>query len=126
MVDAQSKRWRRIPDWVSLIAGLYLATTPAQYWAWETGTAGKAAMAIIGVAIAGMALIALARPGAYIDEGMIAASGVIAFIAPWLFSYTGATWAALTSWIVGTVLVISALAALPTSWSVHQHQHHPA
>src|SRR5664279_2244534 len=111
MTDAQSKPWTRPQDWLSLLAGAYLALAPL--WV-EVGTAGTWAMVIIGVAVAAMALIALAVPGAYIDEWMTASGGVVAFIAPWLFSYAGATGAAWTSWIVGVIVAAAALAATIT------------
>lgn len=121
MSDWQSRPWTRAQDWLSLAAGAYLALAPL--WT-EVGTAGTWAMAIIGLAVVAMAFVALAMPGAYIDEWMTAVGGVAAFVAPWVFSYTGDTGAAWTSWIVGVVVVVAALAALPASRSVyHQHQH---
>jgi SPW repeat len=121
MANAMFRPWTRIQDWVSLIAGAFLALSPL----WVTvSTAGAWAMVIIGLAVVVMALIALARPGAYIDEWTTAAGGVVAFIAPWVFSYSGDSGAAWTSWIVGFVVVVSALAALPASRAVYRRQHH--
>ncbi|GAB3409918.1 SPW repeat protein [Flindersiella endophytica] len=62
-----------------------------------------------------LAVVALALPGAFIDEWMAAAAGGVAFIAPWLFSYTTYDGAAWTSWIVGLLVVIVALTAVPAS-----------
>ena len=81
----------------------------------DIDTTGTWVMVIIGAAIALMALVALYEPGAYVDEGMTAVGGVAAFIAPSVFIYTDSDSAAWTSWIVGAVVVIAALAALPAS-----------
>lgn len=113
----------RVQDWVSLIAGAYLALSTL--WV-DVDTGGTWAMVVIGVAIVVMALVALAMPGAYIDEWMTVAGGVVAFLAPWLFSYSDQSGAAWTSWIVGVVVALSALAAVPASRQVYQHQHHAA
>lgn len=120
---AESKPWTRPQDWVSLVAGGYLALSPL-WLSVSTGTAW--AMAIIGLAVVVMALIALAMPGAFIDEWMTAAGGAVAFIAPWVFGYAGNAGAAWTSWIVGVVVAAAALLALPASREVYRHQHHAA
>ncbi|TCC21579.1 SPW repeat domain-containing protein [Kribbella sindirgiensis] len=123
MADIQSTAWTRPQDWVSLLAGGYLALSPL--WV-DIDTTGTWVMVIIGAAIGLLALVALAAPGAYIDEGMTAVGGVAAFIAPWVFTYTDYNAAAWTSWIVGAVAAIAAIAALPASRSVSRHQHHMA
>ncbi|GAA2806687.1 SPW repeat protein [Kribbella solani] len=123
MADIQSTAWTRPQDWLSLLAGLYLALSPL----WVTvDTTGTWAMSVIGGVVAVLALIALAMPGAYFDEGVTAVGGVAAFIAPWVFTYTDATAAAWTSWIAGGVVVLAALAAMPASRSVYRHEHHLA
>src|SRR5690606_734559 len=121
MADGQSRPWTRIQDWISLVAGAVLALSPL--WV-DVGTSGAWTMVIIGLAIVAMALIALAMPGGYIDEGAAAVGGLAAFIAPWVIGYTDSTGAAWTSWIVGAVVVIAALAALPASREVYRQQHH--
>jgi hypothetical protein len=83
-------------------------------------------MVVIGAAIGVMALIALAAPGAFIDEWMAALGGAAAFVAPWVFTYTDATAAAWTSWIAGGLTVVAALAAVPASRTVYRHEHHTA
>lgn len=114
------KPWVRAQDWVSLVAGGFLALSPL--WV-DVGTAATWAMVIIGLAVVAMALIALAMPGAYIDEWMTAVGGVAAFVAPWVFDYASVTTAAWQSWIVGLVVVAAALFALPASREVYRHQH---
>lgn len=119
MADLMSRPWTRPQDWVSLIAGAFLLLSPL--WV-GVGAGGAWAMVIIGLAIVVMALVALARPGAYIDEWMTAAGGVLAFLAPWLFGFSDRPGAAWTSWIVGIIVVIAALAAVPASRQVHQRE----
>lgn len=123
MADIQSTAWTRPQDWLSLLAGLYLALSPLWVSIDSTGTW---AMSVIGGVIAVLAFVALAMPGAYFDEGITALGGIAAFVAPWVFTYTDATAAAWTSWIVGGVTVVAALAAVPASRSVYRHQHHMA
>lgn len=123
MAAEETRPWTRIQDWLSLAAGVVLALSPI----WFTVTTRVMwTMVIIGAAVAVMALIALAMPGAFIDEGVMAVGGVAAFIAPWVFSYTDVRGAAWTSWIVGVVVAGSALLAVRSSRAVYQHQHHAA
>jgi len=123
MPGTATKPWTRIQDWAILVAGALLALSPL--WV-DVDTRGTWAMVIIGLATVALALVALAMPGAYVDEGVTAAVGVIAFIAPWLFSYSEDTAAAWTSWIVGIVVAGLALSALPASRAVYRQQHHAA
>lgn len=120
MADTLSKPWTRIQDWVTLIAGAFLALSAI--WV-DVSTGGAWAMVIIGVAIVVLALVALAMPGAVIDEWATAAGGVVAFVAPWLFSYADQSGAAWTSWIVGAVVTLFALAAIPASLQDYRAQH---
>lgn len=123
MANMQSRPWTRIQDWVALLAGAFLALSPLWF---DVSTRGTWAMVIIGAAIVVMAAVALAMPGAYIDEWMMVAGGIVAFLSPWLFSYNEFTSAAWTSWIVGAVVTIAALAAVPASRQVYRTQHHAA
>lgn len=123
MFGAESRPWTRVQDWLVLVAGGFLALSPL--WV-DVSTGGAWAMAIIGVAVAAVAIAALAMPGAYADEWLTVAGGVVAFIAPWVFSYTESTAASWTSWVVGIVVAGLALTALPTSLEIYRHQHHAA
>ncbi|HLV59709.1 MAG TPA: SPW repeat protein [Natronosporangium sp.] len=119
MADVMTRPWTRPQDWISLVAGAYLVLSPL----WVSVSAGGAwAMVLIGLAVVVLALIALARPGAYVDEWVTAAAGALAFLAPWLFGYADESGAAWTSWIVGLIVVISALSAVPISRQVAQRQ----
>lgn len=111
--------WRRWQDWVTTVAGAFMALSLLWF---DVDTGGTWAMVIIGAVMAVLGLIALAAPGLVIDEGLVAISGVIAFIAPWVFSYSDYTEASWTSWVVGVVAVAAAAAALPASRSAHQRQ----
>jgi hypothetical protein len=108
---------------VSLLAGAFLALSPI--WL-EVTTTVMWGMVILGAAIAVMALVALAMPGAYIDEWMMALVGAATFAAPWVLSYTDVQAATWSSWAVGIVVVAAALAAVPSSMAVWRHQHHAA
>jgi uncharacterized membrane protein HdeD (DUF308 family) len=123
MASAETRPWTRIQDWVSLLAGAFLALSPI--WL-EVTTTVMWGMVILGAAIAVMALIALAMPGAYIDEWMMALVGAAAFVAPWVLSYTDVQAATWSSWAVGVVVVVASLAAVPSSMAVWRHQHHAA
>lgn len=123
MAAEETRPWTRIQDWLSLVAGAVLALSPI--WLEVTATV-MWTMVIIGAAVAVMALIALAMPGAYIDEWMMVLAGVAAFVAPWVLSYTDVQAAAWTSWVVGVVVAGSALLAVPSSRAVYRHQHHAA
>jgi len=123
MFGAESKPWTRVQDWLVLVAGGFLALSPL--WV-DVSTAGTWAMVIIGAATAAVAIVALAMPGAYADEWLAVVAGGVAFIAPWVFSYTEYTAAAWTSWIVGVIVAGLALAALPASREVYRQQYHAA
>jgi hypothetical protein len=121
MSETQFRSWRRIQDWVSLVAGGYLALSPL--WV-DVGTRGTWVMVITGGVVAIMAVVALAMPGAYIDEWMTAAVGAFAFASPWIFSFSSSTGAAWTSWVAGVVVALAAVTALPASRQVYREQHH--
>lgn len=121
MSDVGSAPWTRGGDWVNVVAGAFLAVSPP--WV-DGGILGAAGMVVIGVVIVRLALGSLATPGAVADEWVTAAAGVVAFLAPWLFSYAGHnSGAAWTSWLVGFVVLISALLTLPDSRAVFRRQH---
>ncbi|HEY8453062.1 MAG: SPW repeat protein [Micromonosporaceae bacterium] len=123
MADVMTRPWTRPQDWISLVAGAYLVLSPL----WVGVSAGGAwAMVLIGLAVVVLALIALSRPGAYVDEWVTAAAGALAFLAPWLFGYADESGAAWTSWIVGLIVVICALSAVPVSRRIAHGQHRAA
>jgi hypothetical protein len=107
-------------DWLVLVAGADLALTPMSV---EVGGRGTWAMALTGSALVVVALIALSAPGAYIDEGLAMALGVVALVAPWVFGFTGSTVAAWTAWVVGVVVIATSTVTVPMSRGLHRH--HP-
>lgn len=116
----ETRPWTRWQDWVAVIAGAYLALSPL--WV-EVDTVGIWTMAVVGGVAALAGLLNLAMPAiSFIDEWVAAAIGAIAFVAPWLFQYSDQSAASWTSWIVGAVLAIVALWALPASMELHRHQ----
>ena len=114
---SEAAPWRRWQDYLTTLAGAFLALSPLWF---ELDTTGTWAVVIIGVVMAGLGLIALAAPGFFADEIAAVAIGVVAFIAPWVFSFTEFTEMAWTAWIVGVVVALSALAALPASFAAHR------
>lgn len=112
-----TKPWQRWQDWVTTAAGAFLALSPIWF---DVDTAGTWTMVIIGAAMALFGLIALYSPGLMADEVLAIAAGVLAFVAPWLFSYTDYTEASWTSWAVGVIVTASAALALPASRMAHR------
>jgi hypothetical protein len=112
-----TKPWQRWQDWVTTAAGAFLALSPIWF---DVDSAGTWAMVIIGVAMAVLGLIALYNPGLMADEVFAIVAGVVAFAAPWLFSYTDYTEAMWTSFVVGVMVAVSAALALPASRTAHR------
>jgi SPW repeat-containing protein len=112
-----TKPWQRWQDWVTTAAGVFLALSPIWF---DVDNAGTWAMVIIGAAMAVFGLIALYSPGLMADEVFAIAAGIVAFAAPWLFSYTDYTAASWTAWVVGVIVTASAALALPASRTTHR------
>jgi len=108
--------WRRWQDWVALVAGVYAFLSPI--W---TPTVSKATttLVILGIVAAVVALVSLAMPGLVALEWATVVIGVLTFISPWVIGFTATTGMAWTAWIVGVVLVVVGLLALPESSRVH-------
>ena len=100
-----------------MVAGLYALLSPI----WTT-TVSKATttLVILGIVAAVVGLVSLAMPGAVALEWVTIVVGVLMFIAPWVIRFTATTGMAWTAWIVGVVLVVAGLLALPQSNRVHQ------
>ena len=109
--------WRRWQDWVAVVAGVYAFLSPI--W---TPTVSKATttLVILGIVAAVVGLVALAMPGAAALEWLKVVVGVLMFIAPWVIGFTATTGMAWTAWIVGVVLVVVGLLALPEVNRVHR------
>ena len=108
--------WRRWQDWVAVVAGVYAFLSPI--W---TPTLSKATttLVILGIVAAVVGLVSLARPGMVALEWVMVVVGVLMFIAPWVIGFTAMAGMAWTAWIVGVVLIVVGLLALPESNRIH-------
>lgn len=111
------KAWTRPHDWAEVVLGVLLALSPIVV---ETSTAALWTLVILGALIALDGLASLAMPGMVYGEWVQIGLGVLAFIAPWVMSYTDMTGAAWTSWIIGVLTVAAGAAALPVATSAHR------
>lgn len=123
MASTEQEPRGRPQDWVSLFAGAYLVL--AMNWV-EVTTASMWAMTVIGVSIMLIALVAIARPGAYVDEWVMTLAGVAAFVAPWVLSFSEYSGAAWSCWIVGGVVSVAAIGSLPDSRTTYLEEHRVA
>lgn len=101
---AVSRRWE---DWVSVLAGLYLALAVL----WTTG-APAVWFVPLGVLVIVAGLWSEAQDTSLIAEVAVGILGIITFISPWLGSFTGMMRVDWTAWIVGAVTVVMAIIAL--------------
>lgn len=102
------KPWKTFQDWSSLVLGVVLFLAP-----WLFGTMANATSSwnawILGAIVAGIALLALARPMATTYEGVEAIAGIWLFLAPWILGFAAVGAAAWTGWIIGVLLVALAI-----------------
>ncbi len=100
----------RTQDYVAVILGVVAALS--SLWV-DTNSRAMWTLIVLGVLIALTGLAQLTRPAmAGLDYAM-GLFGVLLFIAPWVMNYhafNGASW---TSWIIGVLTVVIAVAALP-------------
>jgi hypothetical protein len=103
--------WTRLQDWVTLLAGVYTATSPLALSTIGMTGDGKvvAAMITLGALLVISSIASLARPNLIATEWATTLLGALLFIAPWVVGYTGLTGAAWTSWIIGVVVVVVSL-----------------
>jgi hypothetical protein len=109
--------WTRLQDWVTLLAGVYTATSPlALSTVGMTGDGRVVAVMItLGALLASSSIVSLARPNVTATEWATTLLGVLLFVAPWVVGYTGVTGAAWTSWLVGVTVVVVSLTAVRAS-----------
>lgn len=105
------KAWTRWPDWVNLVAGIYLFIVP---WIYSTTseTAASWDLWIFGIVIGAVALWALSAPLSAAAEWAQVVFGGWVFISPWVLGFAGLAAPAWSAWIVGAVVVILAGSAL--------------
>jgi uncharacterized membrane protein HdeD (DUF308 family) len=103
--------WNRVQDWVTLLAGVYTATSPIVLSTVDLTGEGKvvAAMITLGVLLAISSIVSLARPNVPATEWATILLGVLLFLAPWVVGYAGLTGAAWTSWLVGALVIVVSL-----------------
>jgi uncharacterized membrane protein HdeD (DUF308 family) len=109
--------WTRLQDWVTLLAGVYTATSPIALSTIGMTGDGKivAAMITLGALLAISSIVSLARPGVTATEWVTIVLGVLLFVAPWVVGYAGLTGAAWTSWLVGALVVVVSLTVVRAS-----------
>jgi uncharacterized membrane protein HdeD (DUF308 family) len=109
--------WTRLQDWVTLLAGVYTATSPIALSTIGMTGDGKvvAAMITLGALLAISSIVSLARPGVTGTEWVTVVLGVLLFVAPWVVGYAGLTGAAWTSWLVGALVVVVSLTVVRAS-----------
>ncbi|MFF5987992.1 SPW repeat protein [Prauserella flavalba] len=117
MADVSARPWTRPHDWAEVVLGAVLALSPI--WM-DTDNAAMWTMIVLGALIALDGLVSLAMPGLIYGEGLQVVLGALAFISPWVMTYTELDGAAWTSWIVGALTVLAGAAALPVANSVHR------
>lgn len=109
--------WARPHDWAEVVLGAVLALSPL--WL-STGSAAAWTMSVLGALIAIDGIVSLAMPGMVVGEGVQVVLGALAFVSPWVMSYTGFMGAAWTSWIIGGLTVLVGAAAVPAASAAHR------
>ena len=109
--------WNRLQDWVTLLAGVYTATSPLALSTIGMPGEGRVVVAMItlGALLVISSIVSLARPNVIATKWATTLVGVLLFIAPWVVGYTGLTGAAWTSWLVGVVVVVVSLTEVRAS-----------
>ena len=109
--------WNRLQDWVTLLAGVYTATSPLALSTIGMTGEGKVVVAMItlGALLVISSIVSLARPNLIAAEWATTLVGVLLFVAPWVVGYAGLTGAAWTSWLVGVVVVVVSLTEVRAS-----------
>jgi len=100
----------RAQDYVAVVLGIVAALSPI--WVDHSGRA-MWTLIILGVLIALTGLAQLTRPAMAGMDYAMGLFGALLFISPWVMNFhafNGASW---TSWIIGVLTVVVAVAALP-------------
>ncbi|WP_040798738.1 SPW repeat domain-containing protein [Nocardia higoensis] len=100
----------RAQDLLAVVLGAFTALSPL--WV-DTSTRAMWTMIVLGVLIALTGLAQMARPSMAMADYAMALFGALLFLSPWVMDFTGFRGASWTSWVVGLVTVVVALAALP-------------
>lgn len=99
------KPWIRWKDWLNGLVGVWFLVSP-----WILGLSENTSIlwtgVTLGVLIALASVWALITPEGQVPELCNMVLGLIAFIAPWVFSFAVETAGAWNAWIVGAVALI--------------------
>ncbi|WP_328388613.1 SPW repeat domain-containing protein [Nocardia sp. NBC_00416] len=100
----------RTQDFLAVVLGVFTALSPI--WV-ATNDRAVWTMIVLGALIALTGLTQMYRPAMAAADYAMALFGALLFIAPWAMDYTAYNGASWTSWVVGLVTVVLAVAALP-------------
>lgn len=115
------QKWTRWQDWVALVAGVYALLSPI--WT-DTETKATWTMVVLGVVTALISLWSLAMPADRVSEYALAVLGVLFFISPWVIGFTAFGGLAAAAWIVGVIVFIAGVWAVPEANKLHTvHAH---
>lgn len=114
------KKWTRWQDWVTVIAGAYVALSTL--WT-ENAGASTTLMVIGGVLLVIVGLVNLAMPGMPALEWAQAVIALLVVLAPWMGSYSHAEGPAWSSWIPGIVALVVTVLAIKPSTAFHREHH---
>lgn len=107
-------RVTRAVDWANLMLGLYVLAVPL-----FTANSADGSTVFVGEVVGGTvalaALRALARPASVVAEWSQAVAGLLLLVAPSLFSYTELVAATCHARLIGTVVTVLALSAVPAA-----------
>jgi hypothetical protein len=101
------ERWQRWQDWASVVVGVLLFVTPFVFGATDMMPAawvayiGGAVLVIVGIG-------SLSSPKNQSLEWTEAVVGVLMFVAPFVFGFTGLSTIAWSAWIAGILAVLLA------------------
>lgn len=112
------KRWTRWQDWVAVAAGLCAAVV--SIWMAPMSGAAMYMMLVPAILMIAAGVWSLAAPGLVSMEWIIAATGVLLFISPWVGGFASETGPAWTSWICGAVGVVAGLWAVAPATEAHK------
>jgi hypothetical protein len=106
-----------VQDWVTLLVGVYTATSPLALSTIGMSGEGKVVVTMItlGALLVISSIVSVARPKLIATEWATTLLGGLLFVAPWVVGYTGVTGAAWTSWLVGVIVVVVSLTVVRAS-----------
>jgi len=99
--------WKRWQDYATIIFGVVLFVTPFVFGDTSRGSAATTAY-ILGVLLVLAGLLAAAMREANGVEWIPVVLGVITFVSPFVFGFTGVAPIAWAAWILGLLTVVSA------------------